>query len=238
LTEIHGRTHFDELPFEEMVHGLLQPLSKLIGQQNKYLRMDARSLLIIDPFGQLIRFDSAMQFEPSQEVVTVKGTLNRGQLELTLRTGGASFTSNVPMPSESLLCDVFSPQTQLPGLRVGQKWTVPICNPLWPSKTPLEILQAKVEDTERIMWNDGIEEVWLVVYRSVSDTEVGDQASPKGRIWVRRDSAGTVLRQQVMLLDSSVVFDRMTEEQAEKQLKTAGDKWWIMEIDPQAKHHD
>jgi hypothetical protein len=67
---------------------------------------------------------------------------------------------------------------------------------------------------------------------------VGDQASPKGRIWARRDSAGTVLRQQVMLLDSSVVFDRMTEEQAEKQLKTAGDKWWIMEIDPQAKHHD
>jgi hypothetical protein len=236
LAEIHGRAHFDELPLEEMMHGVLQPLSKLIGQQSKRLRMDARSLMIVDPFGQMIRFDSALLFEPSQEIVTVKGTLDRGLLELTLRVGGVSFPSKIPMHSETLLSDVFSPQSQLPGLRVGQTWTVPICNPLWPSKTPLEILQATVERSERISYGGVLEEAWLVVYRSVSDSAVGDQSEPKGKIWVRRDSQGTVLRQEAMLFDSTVVFDRMTDEQAEQQLKSAGDKWWSMDIESKKKY--
>ena len=67
---------------------------------------------------------------------------------------------------------------------------------------------------------------------------VGDKSSPRGKIWVRRDPEGTVLRQQAMLLDSTVIFDRMTDEQTIKQLKAVGDKWWDMEADIPAKKHD
>ena len=235
LTEVHGRAHFDELPVEELMHGLLQPLSKLLGQANKSLRLDARSVLIVDPFGQLLRFDSALRFEPCDEIVTVRGTMDRGLLELTLRSGGVSFTSKVPMPPEVLMGDVFSPQTQLPGLRVGQTWTIPICNPLWPSKTPLEIIKATVKGKDRIIWNDLMEETWLVEYRSISENEASGQSAPKGIIWVRLDPEGTVLRQQATLFDSKIIFDRMTEEQTAKLMKKTGSSWWNLETEPRTK---
>jgi hypothetical protein len=176
-----------------------------------------------------------VRFEPYDEVVAVRGTMDRGLLELTMRTSGVSFTSKVPMPPEVLLSDVFSPQTQLPGLRVDQTWTIPICNPLWPSKTPLEIIQATVKGKDRIIWNDLMEETWLVEYRSISENEASDQSAPKGIIWVRLDPEGTVLRQQATLFDSKIIFDRMTEEQTLKLMKKTGSYWWNIDTEPRTK---
>ena len=136
---------------------------------------------MIDSFGRLLRFDSAVQLEPLNEVISMQGTVEGGQLELLVRAGNQSFSHEVSLPPKALLSDALSPQTQLPGLHVGQTWTVPVYNPLWPTKSPIEIIYAKVEGTEPIFWNGAIEDAWLVVYRSDSGSGAGSRARTRGQ---------------------------------------------------------
>ena len=107
----------------------------------------------------------------------------------------------MPCPSDALL-----PQTELPGLHSGQTWTVPVYNPLWPSKSPVEIVRATVEGKEPIFWDGIIQDAWLVAYRD--SAAAGVDQKPLARLWVRRD--GAVLKQEAMLFDSAVTFVRMT----------------------------
>jgi hypothetical protein len=134
-----------------------------------------------------------------------------------------------------LLCDAFSPQSQLPGLRVGQTWTVPVFTPLAFGKSPVEIVYATVESVEPVLWNGSMTDCWLVVYR----TDTGNGGSHRewrGKLWVSRD--GTVVKQQVVLFDSTITFDRLPEDEALKLAKAAGPQWWSMENDLRDETHD
>jgi hypothetical protein len=236
LVEIHGRVHFSDLPLEEVMSAWTRTFSRLIAHPIGKLRMDARSVLTIDPLGRLVGFDSAVQLHPLDEVLRVRGTMDGQHLQLTIGTGGASFASEAFLPSDALLSDALSPQTRLPGLRVGQKWTVPVYSPLWPAKNPLEIIHAEVENLETLFWNGVMEDCWLVVYRSESNSGANGNQEPRGRLWVRRD--GTVLRQQVLFFSSLVTFDRLPDGAAEQIAKAAGPQWWSTEHDLREKTHD
>ena len=236
LAEMHGRVHFDTLPLKEMIPGWLQPFSRLIKQPVGELPMDARSVLTIDPLGRLLHFDSTVQLAAFREMIRVRGTVEGRQLQFMIRMGKSSYTNEAFLPSNSLLSDALSPRAQLPGLRVGQTWTVPVYSPLWPAKKPLEIIHAKVEGTEPIFWNGEMVDAWLVVYRSDPGSGVGGISSPKGKLWVRRD--GMVLRQQVMLFDSAITFLRLTDDEALKIVAEAGPQWWKLENEMSSKNYD
>ena len=212
LTDIRGTVHFDSVPLKEMMPGWLQVFSEWSREPIDRLRMDAESELTIDGLGFLVRLDSTVRVDPFDEVIRIRGTVEGRQLHLTVLTGGASFTKEMFLPSDALLSDALSPQTQLPGLRVGQKWTVPVYSPLWPTKNPLEIVFATAEGFEPIVWNGIMERAMMVVYRN--DSGNGDIGSekPRGKLWVRGD--GTVLRQQVLLFDSIITFDRLPDDEA------------------------
>jgi hypothetical protein len=227
LTDIHGRVHFDSLPLDDMIPGWLRSLARMVRQPMSQLKMDARSVLTIDGLGHLQRFESAMRVDPLNEMISVRGTVEGRQLELVVRSGNMSFTNEAFLSSDALLTDALLPQGQLPGLRAGQRWTVPVYSPLWPAKTPLEIVQAKVEASEPISWNDKIEECWLVVYRNDSGGGAAESQTPRGRLWVRRD--GAVLKQQVLLFDSMITFDRLPDTEAVKLADSAGPQWWNAE---------
>jgi hypothetical protein len=239
LTEVRSRIHLDSLPLEEMAPGWFQPLSRLIDRRTDKLAMDVRSVFAIDRLGHLFRFDSTLRFDPWNEVIWVHGTVESGQAVVEVFTRGGPFQRVVvPLLSNTLLSDAFSPQwqTQLPGLREGQTWSVPIYNPLWPSNHPLEILRATVERPEPICWNGKMVSAWLVVYRSESGSGAGASQNPRGKLWVRRD--GAVLQQQGMLFDSTITFVRLADEKATAVAATAGRQWWSLENDPRAEHHD
>jgi len=51
-----------------------------------------------------------------------------------------------------------------------------------------------------------------VVYRSDPGHGLGSDEHPRGRLWVRRD--GTVLKQQVMIFNSTMTFVRLPDDQA------------------------
>ena len=124
------------------------------------------------------------------------------------------------LSTNALAGDSLSPQVCLPGLREGQTWKVPSYSPLRPPNNPVEMLTATVEGLEPFDWNGRPEEVWLVVYRADSGLGMGIDKTPRGRLWVRPD--GTVLGQQVMMLDCKLMFVRLPDRQAaelEKKLK-------------------
>jgi hypothetical protein len=240
LTEVHGRVHFDTLPLEKLVPGLLQSVFRLMGGSPDKWAFDARSVLTVDSFGHQVRFDSTLRFDPCKEAITVHGTMERGQAELQVRMRSRpSEPVIIHLPSDALLSDAFAPQpqTELPGLRAGQKWTVPVYSPLWPDKNKWEILRAKVEGRQPLIWNGEGVSTWLVVYRSETATGAGDNEKPRGQLWVRC-SDGAVLKQEAMPMPfgPTITFLRLPDEEAVKLVERAGRLWW--DLDSELRSHD
>jgi hypothetical protein len=229
LTEVRGRVHFDTLPLEKMMPGFLRSAFRLIGGSSGKLQFDARSVLTVDGFGRQVRFDSTLRFDPCDEVISVHGTVEGEQAELQVRVrSGPSEPVIIHLPRNALLSDAFSPQpqTQLPGLRTGQTWTVPVYSPLWPDKNKMEVLRATVEGTQSIVWNGEGVRAWLVVYRSESGNGADGNPKPRGQLWVRHD--GTVLKQEVTALGANITFVRLTDKEAKQLAAAAGRQWWTL----------
>jgi len=220
LTEIHSRVHFNEIPLEKLVPGWL---SGVVDRRDSRLEMDARNTLTFDPLQRLSVFRSALRFDTLEDAIKLQGTVDGNHLRVVVGTGGLTYTTEAYLPPDALLGDALSPQTQLPNLRPGQAWTVPVYNPLRPPNSPLEILQASVEGSEAVSWDGRQEETWLVVYRSDDGFRADGDKPPRGRLWVRRD--GTVLKQQVMVFSSTMIFIRLADDRAKELAERVGNKW-------------
>ncbi|MEN6557114.1 MAG: hypothetical protein ABFC54_02925 [Thermoguttaceae bacterium] len=229
LAAVRGWVHFDNLPLQQTMPGWLRTLTQLLGRPIDNLQMDARNDLLIDPLGRLVRFESSIHVDPFNEAIYARGAVDGRQLELVVRAGGVPLTTQVFLPSNAILSDALSPQCELPGLRAGQHWTVPVYSPLWPAGSPLEIVHAVVTGLDTIFWNGDVVSCWLVEYRNdPGDRTAGNSKNgPRGRLWVRFD--GAVLRQQMLLFDSTIVFDRMSDIESKTLLQSAGPEWWISE---------
>jgi hypothetical protein len=212
LTEVRSRVHFDNFPLREMLppalRGLVPPRDPLADLPPG----EATSELVFDPLGGLSRFVCAIGFDPRQGVLKFEGAIDGPTMSLRVRYGeSTSEEAKVRVPRNIMLRDALSPQSRLPGLREGQTWTVESYSPLQGHDTPTEILEVRVESRTRMVWNGQLEGTWLVVYRKdPGAVQSGD--SPRGRLWVRED--GTVLKQEVTLLGSTLTFVRLPDDQA------------------------
>jgi len=213
VTAIRSRVHFDEVPLEELTPGLLRSLGRLLEQSISWGPMDVESTVVIDPLGRLLSFDSVVAVDPLTQKIKVQGSVEGADLKLSVRSGQFQRETSLRLPSDALLGGTFSPQTHLPGLRRGQSWTVPVCNPLSP-QDPVDVLQATVEYLEPFCWQGQTEEVWVVVYRGNPGSGPGREQQPRARLWVRRD--GTVLRQEVAVLDATMIFQRWPDSKTAK----------------------
>ncbi len=212
LTVVHSRIHFDQLPLRDMTPDWLRTLIHLIEKPAGSMHMDVESTLIIDPLGRLSRFESSVRLDPLDSRIRLIGTIEEGELELEVRSGEFSYKTTAQLPPNALLGDSLSPQTQLPGLRVGQTWTAPAYSPLRPPNNPLEILVATVEGFDLVSYDGRTEDTYLVVYRTDPGIRLGGSRTVRERLWVRRD--GTVLKQEVLFFDSAMTFVRLCESEA------------------------
>lgn len=211
VTAIRSRVHFDQIPLDELTPGLFGGVRQLLGQSLDFGPMDIESTVIIDPLGRLLAFDCMVEVDPLPRKIKVQGTVEEANLKLSLRSGDFHHETSLALPSDALLGGAFSPQTHLPGLRRGQSWTVPVYNPLRP-RQPLDMYQATVEYVEPFYWDGQTEEVWVVVYRGSPGSGPGREQQPRARLWVRAD--GTVLKQEVAVLDATMIFQRWPDRKA------------------------
>jgi len=212
LTEIRSCVHFEEIPLQQMTPGWLRGALEVIDRPRNALEMDAHSLLIIDPLGRLSRFESRVWLDPKTALLSLQGTVEGSELELEVRSGDFLYATKAYLPRNALLGDSLSPQTQLPGLRVGQTWTVPAYSLFRPPNDPMEILEATVERIEPINYDGRPEDTLLVVYRNDPGFGIGRDRSPRGKLWVRGD--GTVLKQEVTFLNSTMTFVRLSDKES------------------------
>jgi hypothetical protein len=126
------------------------------------------------------------------------------------------------LPGDALVSDELSPQARLTGLHLGQEWTVPVFSPLRDPRSPVEILQARVDSRDLLMWEGEAISVFQVVYRPDSGAALSSTGGTRAKLWVRDD--GTVLKQEVSVLNSKIVFLRNTAEQSASRAKQSDDE--------------
>jgi len=209
LTETNSRLHFNDLPVDEMTPDWLRTIVGPMGRHRAKVPLDAVGTLIFDPLGRLSRFESAIQFQPKVDALKVRGTIDDATLSLTVKAGDFTYDKELPLPGSAMLSDALSPQSQLPGLREGQSWTVKVYSPLLPPNSPLEIVQARVEGKEPMHWEGKTIYAWLVVYRDDSGAASSRPKDSRGRLWVRPED-GTVIKQEVKLLSSTLTLVRLS----------------------------
>jgi hypothetical protein len=167
------------------------------------------------------------------------GVVDGNSLKLTIRSGEMVQTAKTYLPVDSLMGDALSPQARLPNLRIGQSWTVPVYSPFRPPNSPMEVLQARVERRATIEWNGEDISTLLVIFASDTGSGLSNANMPRGRCWVADD--GRVLRQDLILAQSTVTFDRVgvappaDENPQQPSDVTTFSRWWTVDASGQCR---
>ena len=206
ISHLHSNVHLEWSGGNERPTSGLALIDQILPVRGSSFELTARSRFEIDPLGRLVVFSTSLGFGDLEDAVRLRGTVEGNELRLRFSSGGFVHETNTYLASDALVGDGFSPRDRLPGLRVGQKWTVPIYSPFRPRTDPMEILEAEVERRESIEWNGRRHRAMLVVYRRDAGAGLRDADEPAGKMWVLED--GLVVRQEAMLMGSWLQFVR------------------------------
>jgi len=206
VTRYESRVLLRRLPLEKLpIAGLAESEAASIG-----LEMETTNSVEVDPLGRLISFEIAMRLGSIERAVVLLGTVDANELNLTVSAGQWSYENTSYISDETMIADSLSPQPLLPGLRIGQTWTIPVYNPLSPQSRAVEILVAKVERQEFLHWNGRGVSTLLVQYYRDAGAGLAADSLPRARAWVRGD--GVVLQQEMDLFGSQLRFVRLPDE--------------------------
>ena len=111
--------------------------------------------------------------------------------------------------SHSLLTSELIPEPKLLQVYVGRKWQQEVYSPFRPPGNSLEIMQAEVVEERCIEHRGERMHARKIEYRSMSAAGVAADNTLRAVVWVADD--GTVLRQDVHLMDAKLRFERCTE---------------------------
>jgi hypothetical protein len=196
------------------------------------VKIEIRTDLDFDPLGKLSRFDTTLglpeegspdRLQPHPPM-HMTGAIDGPKLSVRIRVGDSLpwEKPDIPVPRDAMLRDAFSPQSQLPGLHQGQTWTIETYNPmrLIATNDPKEVIHATVEELTPVRWEDGPLEAWVVVFRGDPGSSLVTGGDVRGKLWVAKD--GRVLKQEMPLFDSTMVFVRLSDKEAAAMAERAG----------------
>jgi hypothetical protein len=221
VTEVTSLVHFDHVPVDELAPAWIRPVLRRAVEPIGTLAMDANSRLEIDPLGRLSGIYSRVRAKGYPAEIVIRGKVEGTTLKGTVRSGLLNQPFERYLPPDALMGDELSPQGRMPGLRIGQEWTVPVYSPLRFSdnRNPIEILHAKVEDQEWVAEGEESIQTLVVVYRTDSGSILGGAQTPRGKLWVADD--GTVVKQTTRLFGSELAFVRPSEKRTKEILALA-----------------
>ena len=221
VTEVTSLVHFDRVPIDELAPAWIRPVLRTAVEPIGTLAMDANSRLEIDPLGRLSGIYSRVRADGYPAEIVIRGKVEGSMLTGAVRYGLNNHPFERYLPPDALMGDELSPQGRMPGLRIGQEWTVPVYSPLRFSdnRNPIEILHAKVEGKEVVAQGEESMLALAVVYRTDSGSILGGAQAPRGKMWVAED--GTVLKQTARMFGSDLAFVRANAERTKEILALA-----------------
>ncbi len=222
---VESRMRLDRIPLDEVLPGWTRTLVRRMVEGASSpsdvplpgsgpivhagpLGLEARGLLSINASGGLEAFNSTVDLPSVGDTVFLDGTVEDGQVGITIRTKGLRYETSRHLPTTITLGDELSPQAMMPGLEPGKRWTVPTYSPLRIGSSPLEVLHAHVTGEESLFWEDHLVRVVVVEYRD----DPASHHRPRSRLWV--DRTGRVLRQESQFLGSTLAFLRRSDDAA------------------------
>ncbi|MHB8900444.1 MAG: hypothetical protein ACYC6Y_16960 [Thermoguttaceae bacterium] len=208
-TMIDGQIRFDQLPLLRMVPEALVRVFGAAETLPESIALDAQNEVVFHPSGRLQRFRCTLSLGAALSAVLVEGYVAGDTMVLTIRSGGSNYRIRRPLPQNIMVSNGLMPQSRMPGLRPGQHWTVEVYSPLRSPTDPVEIMEAEVVGRDPISWGGGLEQAWLVIYRTDRGGRSGRTGNERARLWVRDD--GVVLRQEFVLLDDTMTFVRVSQ---------------------------
>ncbi len=221
VTEVTSWVQFDHVPIDELAPAWIRPVLRTAVEPIGALAMAANSRLEIDPLGRLAGIYSRVSAEAYPAEIVIRGRVEGSVLRGSVRSGLLNQPFERYLPPDALMGDELSPQGRMPGLRIGQEWTVPVYSPLRFSdnRNPIEILHAKVEGKELVTQGEESVLALVVVYRTDSGSILGAAQTPRGKLWVAED--GMVVKQTARIFGSNLTFVRADEKRTEEILVLA-----------------
>jgi hypothetical protein len=204
-TEIHSRVILEGLEIRKLAPQWMSTIVRGLGP----ISLDTRSRIVVDSLNNLSAFDTRVRLNDLPLVMKVSGRVDGPDLVLKITSGEVAHTARYPVPKKSLLASELIPEPKLLQVYVGRKWQQEIYSPFRPPSNSLEVLQAEV-----------VEESWFdksgervrsrkIEFRALSPAGVAADNTLRAVVWVGDD--GTVLRQDLHLMDTKLRFERRDE---------------------------
>jgi hypothetical protein len=211
VVELVSQVHLQRFPLAELAPTWLANMLDPDGSGQGEMQVDM--LTTVELVANKLRsFHTAVDLGSLKDAIRIQGEVEGSRLQLSVRAGDfVPYSRAHDLPGDTLIGDGLSPRARLARLRVGQTWTEPMYSPFHQPNNPMQILQAKVEYREPLAWNGAVINTVVVVYRNDPGAELNGSRLARGRVWVRED--GVVLKQEVQLLGSKLVFTRLPRGQ-------------------------
>jgi hypothetical protein len=201
-TEVLSRVLLRDIPLREMAPQWMSSVVEGLG----HIRLDSRTRLTLDSFGNLSYFETKVQLNDLPLVVKVTGRVIDANLVLTFVAGGVSREARFPLPHSSMMDGELIPESKLLQVYVGRKWQTEMFSPFRPPGDALELLQAEVVAEKSIMVDGTSIRAKQIDYRTMSAAGVASGQTLRASAWVTDE--GLVVRHDVYLMNTKLRFER------------------------------
>jgi hypothetical protein len=204
-TEVHSRVLLERISIRELAPQWMGSLVRGLGK----ITLDTRTALVLDSFGNLSSFSTKVRLNDMPLVMKVLGRVEDAELRIKIQSGEIAHEVSYPVPTGSLTANELIPEAKLLHVYVGRKWQQEVFSPFRPPTNSMEIMQAEVVEEGNIERNGESMLARRIEFRSLSAAGVAADNTLRAVVWVAED--GTVLRQDVYLMNAKLRFERRVE---------------------------
>ncbi len=205
-TELHSRVLLEDIPFDRLAPRWMATL--LYGFDR--LRIDMRTRTVLDSLGHLSLFDATVCINELPSVVRMRGRVGEGMIHLRLQYGDVVHRVEYPWHENKSMGSELNPEARILQVYKGRKWKKEIYNPLGGPKGAIELVEAEVMEETALLVNGQRVLTKRIEYRSIGSAGISPSNRHRANLWVAED--GTLLREEIRLMDVSLRFDRTLEE--------------------------
>ncbi|QDU56465.1 hypothetical protein [Aeoliella mucimassa] len=210
-TELHSRVKLEQVPLSRMAPRWMATVIDNIGP----LQLDMRSRTTLDSLGNLSQFDVSVELNDLPSAILMRGVIEEGFIRLRLQYGEVVHRMNYPWPEHAMLGSKLTPDDKLLSVYPGRRWQKEIYNPFGGPQGAIEMIEAEVTGEESILVDEEVIPTRRIEYRSLDSTGVSADDRRRSTVWVNME--GSVVREEIVLMDVMLRFERQSPERAKRK---------------------
>lgn len=227
--EIHNRISLEEMPIAELAPSWMRIAVPSLGEMS----LSIISRVEFDSLGNFSSFHSKVSLNDMPSVLRISGRVEDSYLKLKVHTGQLPYEISLYMSDQASLNEALFPGAELPYMYLGRHWQEEVYSPFRASGDPIEIVQAEVVAEEKIEFGSEARRVFRVAYHSLFGSGISDKARLQAVSWV--EPSGKILRRDVMVGNSRLRFNRLSEEQSQQVGEEFFDELFALQATSPAK---